>query len=72
MERIKLAGVAVQKCASGDPISDEEIDAGIAVLNQVIPALHAMGECYYLAYADLNRRLSTLEGFRQARKQGNL
>ena len=68
-ERQRLAGNAIKKCRNGDPISDEELAAGIAVLNEVIPALHAMGDCYYLAFADLNQRLYVLEGFQQSRKK---
>lgn len=71
-KRIFLAGKAVQKCRNGEPISDEEIEAGIAVLKEVIPALHAMGDCYYLAFADLNQRLYALEGFQQSRKNTRL
>lgn len=67
-EEQQLAGKAVQKCRSGQSISDEEIDAGIKVLNQVIPALVAMGQCYYLVYSDLNRRRTMLDDFKRSRK----
>lgn len=66
---LKLAGVAVQKCVSGDPISDEEIAAGIGVLEVVIEALQEMGSHYYLAISDLNSRLSALKGFQRARQE---
>jgi hypothetical protein len=68
-ENQRLAGNAVQKCRNGEPLSDEEIAAGISVLQGVIPALLAMGDCYMLAYSDLNRRLSELESFQAARKR---
>lgn len=67
-KRQRLAGNAVQKCRNGDSISDDELNAGISVLKELIPALHAMGDCYYLAFADLNQRLYVLEGFKQSRK----
>lgn len=68
-EQHRLAGQAVQKCRSGESISDEELAAGISVLKKVVPALHAMGDCYYLAFAELNQRLITLEGFQESRKR---
>ena len=70
-DRQRMAGKAIQKCRNGDPISDEELVAGIAVLKQVIPALLAMGDCYYLAFADLNQRLCSLEGFQKSRRENN-
>ena len=67
--KYQLAGEAVKKCRSGEHISDEELKAGIEVLNDVIPALRAMGDCYYLASSNLRQRLSVLESFASARRR---
>ena len=64
-----LAGSAIRKCRNGDSISDEELSAGIKVLQQVVPALQAMGEAYYLAYSNLAQKLVMLEDFKEARKR---
>jgi len=68
-KRQKLAGQAIQKCRNGQSITDAELKAGISVLEEVVPALLAMGDSYYLAQASLQCRLTQLESFQQARKQ---
>ena len=70
-DRYERAGQAIQKCSSGEPITDEELYSGVVVLrNEVLPALRAMGDCYYLAYSDLNAKLELLIDFHEARKRG--
>jgi len=64
----RLAASAYQKCMNGDNISDEEIKEGIKVLNNIIPPLMAMGDHFYIATSELNRRLSQLESYRDARR----
>lgn len=68
-EKHRLAGQAIQKTRNGDSITDQELDAGIAVLRQIIPPLLAMGESYMLVFSDLNVRLSQLESFKMSRKR---
>lgn len=63
-----LGASAVKKCRDGDYISDEELAAGIELLDIVIPALVQMGEVYYLVYSDLHRRREQLKDFQGARK----
>ena len=65
----RLAGEAIRKLKTGDPISDDELAAGIAALSEcLIPALSAMGSRYDIVTADLRRQLTTLEGMKSARR----
>lgn len=68
MKNIEKAVVAISKLRNGQSISDEELDAGISVLNEIVPFLLALGERYILFYTSMQRDLSQLESFRDARK----
>jgi hypothetical protein len=65
----QLAAIALAKLKSGDSISDEELAAAIKVLRNLIPVLTLFGPTYQLFVADLNRNLSSFEGFQTSRKR---
>ena len=62
------AASALEKMRDGGSLTEEEIRDGIKVLNEIIPALSAMGDVMYLPRTELIRRRSELESFRDARK----
>jgi hypothetical protein len=68
-KEINLTASAVWKCRTGDPLHDDEIEAGIKVLSHVTHVLGSMGDIYLLAFSDLTRKLVQLEGFRDARRE---
>ena len=63
------AAQAVKKCRSGEPLTDIEIESGIAILTEVVRSLDRFGLEYTLTVNDLRRKLQLLEGFREARKR---
>jgi hypothetical protein len=64
-----LAATAVHKRSSGEPITNEEIQAGITVLRQVVSLLALLGDRYGLMTSDLNRILLDFEDFKESRKR---
>jgi hypothetical protein len=70
-ETRELAGIALQKMEKGAVLSNEEIIAGIEVLNIVVPCLRELGSVYHLAYSSLARILDQFRSFREARKAGD-
>ena len=65
---IKVTSEMVAKISTGDPISDEELDALLWHLRTLLMCLDLMGPEYGLARRDVRRKLDTLEGYWQARR----
>ena len=66
---IKVTKEMVEKISTGDPISDDELDALIWHLRTLLMGLELMGPEYGLARRDVRRKLSTLEGYWHARRE---
>jgi len=66
--RHRSAARAIQKHIDGGVITDKELADGISVLNEILPALVALGERYHLVTADLNNRKLQFETYQAARK----
>lgn len=65
----QLASIALMKIKTGDSITDDELKAGINVLNKTIPVISLFGPEYHLFVSDMNRILSSFEGFAVSRKR---
>jgi hypothetical protein len=56
-----------EKCRSGDPISDEELDYGIVYLKDLEKKLNELGPVFLLPWKEVARILDLLEAFKFAR-----
>lgn len=65
---MKVTKEMVEKISTGDPISDEELNALLAHLMNLQSWLEAMGPEYGLTIMDVRRKLGTLEGYWDARR----
>lgn len=56
-----------EKCRSGDPISDEELNYGITYLEDLEEKLNALGPVFLLSWKEVARILDLLKSFKFAR-----
>ncbi len=66
---IKVTKGMVEKISTGDPISDDELDALIWHLRTLLTGLELMGPEYGLCRGVIRRKLGTLEGYWRARQE---